>query len=132
LEFTDLGLNSTVRRFEGRWTPKNKKGATFPKAGWDTNEYTRVDFLVEDGSYLRLKTLALSYNLPVRNLGWLQRQGLGSVRLYLRGRNLFTFTGYSGLNPDVDTFGQGTVNTGYDSGAYPLMRTYTVGLDLTF
>jgi TonB-linked SusC/RagA family outer membrane protein len=132
LEFTDLGLNSTVRRFEGRWTPKNKKGATFPKAGWDTNEYTRVDFLVEDGSYLRLKTLALSYNLPVGNLGWLQRQGLGSVRLYLRGRNLFTFTGYSGLNPDVDTFGQGTVNTGYDSGAYPLMRTYTVGLDLTF
>lgn len=130
LESNDYGLNSTVRRFEGRWTPENAESATFPKAGWDQNEYTRYDFLVEDGSYLRLQNLTIGYNLPVRNVSWLQ--GLRDARIYLQGQNLFTITNYSGLNPDVNTFGQGTINNGYDNSAYPLMKTYTVGLELGF
>jgi hypothetical protein len=55
-----------------------------------------------------------------------------SARLYVQGRNLFTITGYSGFDPDVNSRGQGSINRGYDIGSYPLTRTYTVGLDLTF
>lgn len=126
LEHTDLELNSTVRRFEERWTPDNAQNATFPRAGYDQNEYSRTDYLIEDGSYLRLRTLMLSYELPA------QRLGLQRVRLYVQGHNLFTVTDYTGLNPDVNTFGQGSINTGYDNGAYPLAREFTVGVDLDF
>jgi hypothetical protein len=126
LEHTDLELNSTVRRFEERWTPETAETATFPRAGFDQNEYSRTDFLVEDGSYLRLQTVMLSYNLP------LQRRGLDQARLFVQGHNLFTITDYTGLNPDVNTYGQGSINTGFDNAAYPLAREYTVGIDLTF
>lgn len=126
LEQTDLELNSTERRFENRWTPENAQEATMPRAGFDRNEYSRTDNLIEDGSYLRLKTLTLSYNLPARLVG------LRRARLYVQGHNLFTITDYTGLNPDVNTFGQGSINTGYDNAAYPLAREYTVGLDLEF
>lgn len=126
LEHTDLELNSTVRRFENRWTPETAQEATFPRAGYDRNEYSRTDFLIEDGSYLRLRSVTVSYELPARLIG-LQR-----ARLYVQGHNLLTITDYTGLNPDVNTFGQGSINTGYDNGAYPLAREFTVGIDLQF
>jgi len=126
LEHTDLELNSTVRRFRERWTPDNAQDATFPRAGFDQNEYSRTDYLIEDGSYLRLRTLTLGYELPA------QRLGLQRLRLYVQGHNLFTVTDYTGLNPDVNTFGQGSINTGFDNAAYPLAREFTAGVDIDF
>lgn len=126
LEHTDLELNSTVRRYEERWTPDNAQNATFPRAGFDQNEYSRTDFLVEDGSYLRLRTVTLGYELPA------QRLGLQRLRLYVQGQNLLTITDYTGLDPDVNTFGQGSINTGFDNAAYPLAQEFTVGVDIDF
>jgi TonB-linked SusC/RagA family outer membrane protein len=130
---SDVSSNSIVERFEGRWTEENPEGATYPRAGFtgyrDSPEDGR---LVEDGSYLRLQSLTLGYNLPVGRLGSAVGGAVQSARLYVQGRNLFTITGYSGFDPDVNSRGQGSINRGYDIGSYPLTRTYTVGLDLTF
>lgn len=131
-------LNVTRERFDNRWTPENVERATEPKAGVITQGPANGrmgDFIVEDGSYLRLRTLTLSYNIPVGKLGWLA--ALGQARIYVQGRNLFTITNYTGLNPDVDTRGNGTnqqntVNVGFDSAAYPTVREYVAGINLTF
>jgi hypothetical protein len=126
----DLQNNSTVRRFKGRWTPENRD-AEFPRAGYSPLEGRQVnERIVEDGSYLRLKNITLSYNLPV------SRVGISSVvrraRLYVKGHNLVTFTDYTGYNPDVNNNGQGTINQNIDISSYPLAREYIVGIELGF
>jgi TonB-linked SusC/RagA family outer membrane protein len=126
----DANNNSTVRRYEGRWTPENKENATFPKAGAFTGLNAIDQVYIEDGSYLRLKTLTLGYELPLDRLGG--GIGVRNARIYVQGRNLLTFTGYRGYNPDVNSQGSGSINTGYDKGSYPLTREYTVGIDLGF
>ena len=125
----DLENNSTVRRFEGRWTPENRD-AEYPRAGYNAGGIRDVnDRVVEDGSYLRLKNVTLGYSLPADLLGI---SGLTSARIYVKGRNLLTFTGYSGYNPDVNSSGQSTVNLKVDTNSYPLASEYMVGIDLSF
>ncbi|WP_239058205.1 TonB-dependent receptor [Bacteroides sp. 214] len=94
---------------------------------------------IEDGSYLRLQTLTIGYTLP-KSL--LQKIGVSNARFYLTGANLFTITGYSGLDPEVSVTPTG--RSGYsgnlsvfptpnmDNGAYPRARTFTLGANITF
>lgn len=87
--------------------------------------YTRAsDFYLEDGSYLRLKNVTFGYTLP-RTV--LNKIGLAnsSIRVYLNAENLYTFTKYTGFDPEVG-------NYGLDGGRYPVPRTYTIGLNLNF
>ncbi len=74
---------------------------------------------------MRLRSLSLSWNLPE---GLLQARGVSSARLYVTGNNLVTWTKYRGFNPDVSSGGVGASNRGVDIGAYPLARTYTLGV----
>lgn len=87
--------------------------------------YSKVsDFFLEKGDYLRLKNLNLSYSLPqnlLRNIGMEN----STVRVYLNGENLMTFTNYSGFDPEVG-------NLGIDAGRYPVSRMYSLGLNVTF
>lgn len=85
---------------------------------------------VEDASYLRLNTLTLGYTLPAQ---WIKKIGLGYARIYVTGGNLFCITGYSGLDPEVNTNGSygGFPTLGLDYYTYPRSRTFTVGLKLT-
>jgi hypothetical protein len=82
---------------------------------------------VEDGSFFRLRTLQLGYTLPQ---SMLKSAGLGSMRLYLQGTNLFTLTDYSGLDPDVNNGGDTAF--GIDHGNYPLSKTILFGLHVGF
>ena len=84
--------------------------------------------LVEDGSYLRLRTLTLAYNLPASLLG---RVGVQGLRLYATGQNLVTFTGYSGSNPEANAYGGNNTTLGTDYSTYPLNRVYTLGINVT-
>ncbi len=109
-----------------RWTPQN------PDAQWPSsvnpNAYgaSRVNTLtVEDASFLRLKNVQLSYNVPVHNINF-----LNSLRLYATGQNLFTITDYSGFDPEANSFGGENVRIDYSS--YPLARTYLLGLTASF
>ena len=91
---------------------------------------------VEDASYLRLQNLTLGYTFPKT---WMQSIGLTNLRVYFTASNLFVITGYSGLDPDVNTnpnAGNGSSKIfptpNYDYQAYPKTRSYTFGLNLTF
>lgn len=112
------------------WTPENH--TDFPRAVInDPNYNTRTsDRFLEDGSYLRLKSLQLGYLFPS---GTLERVGAGSLRVYLSFDNLFTITGYDGYNPDLGRTGS-ILNRGVDYGhvAYPLARTANLGIQLQF
>jgi hypothetical protein len=83
---------------------------------------------VEDGSYLRLQTLTLGYDLPP---GLLFR-GAASARVYVTGQNLFTITGYSGFDPDVNSQGGDPRYGLIDIGAYPRSRVWNFGVRATF
>ena len=91
---------------------------------------------VEDASYLRLQNLTIGYTLPKT---WMKTIGITNLRLYFTATNLFVITGYSGLDPDVNTdmnAGNGSSSIfptpNYDYQAYPKTRAYTFGLNLTF
>ncbi|MFV1883115.1 MAG: SusC/RagA family TonB-linked outer membrane protein [Balneola sp.] len=85
---------------------------------------------LEDGSYLRLKTLTLGYNLPANVLSNI---GLRTARVYFTGLNLLTFTDYSGWDPEVNTdFSASNVTLGSDFYAAPQAKTYTVGINIGF
>lgn len=82
-------------------------------------------FHIEDGSYLRLQTLSLGYTFPNR---WFQKAKISNLRLYLQGSNLFTFTNYTGYNPEVNRRADDALRPGEDYCSYPIPRTFTVGL----
>lgn len=131
--FLDARYNTWQERFDKRWTPDNKD-AKYPRAGFVSQgpaNGREGEFIVHDGSYFRLKTLTLGYEIPVGNIGWVQQQGLQQAQIYVKGTNLFTITSYPGYNPDVDV-DAGNINQGFDQDSYPLVQTFTVGVDLTF
>ena len=81
---------------------------------------------VERGDYLRLDCLTLSYDIPLK-VRWIK-----GFKVNLSGHNLFTLTGYSGWNPDVNCFGVSALTGGIDYGSYPLMRMYILGFNIKF
>ena len=84
---------------------------------------------LEDGSYLRIKTVTLGYNLPAKLMKDLK---LTAVKLYITAQNLFTITKYSGFDPEVGTFGMDNTRMGYDFGTYPSVKTYIFGASINF
>jgi TonB-linked SusC/RagA family outer membrane protein len=84
---------------------------------------------VEDGSYLRLKTLTLSYNISTRLL---KKWGVTRLQPYFTAQNLLTFTGYTGFDPEVNQYGGSAVIQGIDWGTYPHSRSYIFGLNVEF
>ncbi|GAB3554067.1 SusC/RagA family TonB-linked outer membrane protein [Spirosoma fluminis] len=84
---------------------------------------------IEDGSYVRIRTLTLGYSLPSTVL---QRLRLTRARLYVSAQNPFTFTKYLGFNPEVNSRPDSALSSGEDYGTYPLPRTTSVGINLSF
>ena len=106
-----------------RWTGEGTS-YSMPRAIWgDPNQNCRVsDRFVENGSYLRLKNITLSYTLPKK---WLQKIQLENARISFSCENVATITGYSGFDPEVDV-------NGIDSSRYPISRTFSMGLNFNF
>ncbi len=89
----------------------------------DPNKNTRAsDRWIEDGSYLRIKNILFGYNLPKQ---WIERFGMNGARLYFSGSNIYTFTNYKGVDPEVGV-------DGIDNGLYPVTRTLSFGVNITF
>ncbi|GGG33822.1 SusC/RagA family TonB-linked outer membrane protein [Hymenobacter glacieicola] len=117
-----------------RWKSAAEPGdGQTPRAVFgDPNINSRVsDRYIEDGSFLRVKNVALGYTFPAKWLGT-STVHAQSLRLYATAQNLLTFTKYSGFDPEVGSFGQSSLQTGVDNGAYPVSRTFTVGLNVGF
>lgn len=99
-------------------------------AGSSQNDNNRIsDRFVENGSYLRLKTLSLAWNLPNR---WLKPFGIDWLQVYGNISNLFTITGYDGYDPEIGAAGQSVILQGIDNYRYPSQRIYTFGLKMKF
>jgi len=85
------------------------------------------DRFIEDGSYLRMSNIKLSYNFDTKNVKF-----LNALNIYVSGQNLITITKYSGFDPEVNTFSGSDLRQGSDLGAYPSARTFTLGFNLSF
>ena len=94
-----------------------------------SNARGNSDRWLEDGSYLRIRNVELGYNLPQ---SLIDRTQMTSARIYVSGQNLFTFTGYSGLDPDVVGGGNINLEPGVDNGNYPSSRIISLGLSVGF
>lgn len=86
-------------------------------------------FQVEDGSFVRLRNMTLGYTLPAKDLFG---ASISRLRVYMTGTNLFTKTDYLGYNPEVSASPNSSLTPGEDYGAYPLTKSFTVGLNLNF
>jgi hypothetical protein len=111
-----------------RWTPENPSNE-YPRANRNADYLHMSDRYLEDGSYVRLQLVTLGYDLPKEFLG---RISLKGARVYVSGKNLLTFTDYSGFDPEVGRFGTSNIRQGYDLGGYPSARTYLIGLNIEF
>lgn len=110
--------------------PTTAKVQRISSAGTSLNDNNRTsDRFVEDGSYLRLKTLSLAYNLPKK---WLDPLKLEWVQVYANISNLFTICGYDGYDPEIGAQGQNLLLNGIDNYRYPSQRIYTFGLKVKF
>jgi outer membrane receptor protein involved in Fe transport len=110
-----------------RWSESNPTNKNFKANGQGTigSYSSRV---IEDGSYLRLKTVSLGYNLPV---SYIKSVGLSKLRLTAAAQNLLTFTRYSGMDPEVSVRSS-VLTPGFDFSTYPIPRTIVFGLNATF
>ena len=110
------------------WTPENKN-ASHPRLTWDDpNRNTRAesDRYLENGSYLRLRSVQLGYTFPQT---WF-KGAIQHARVYINAENLFTITSYSGYSPDVNA--DNANYRGFDNFIYPSNRTFMLGLNVTF
>lgn len=117
-----------------RWTTPGQV-TDIPKASVNNTDNSRISTrFVENGSYLRVKTATLSYSVPKL---FAQKLKLSTIRVYVTGENLFTFTKYSGYDPEVNAFvTSNNTNTnggfGIDYGTYPQTRNLIFGLNASF
>ena len=119
------GEDNQTTRMNGRW---KKPGdiTQFPKEG-DSYKSSRF---IEDGSFLRVKNITLSYNF---NKSWIKKIGMKSAKIYTTIQNLYTFTNYFGMDPEVNYYGgSSNIIIGTDFFTYPQSRTLLVGLSFVF
>lgn len=114
------------KTFENRWSMDNQSSLLPVAGGYGPNVYSNRT--IEDGSYLRLKTVSLGYNLPKFLM---KRWGMQNIRVNASAQNLVTWTNYSGLDPEVSVRNT-ALTPGFDWSAYPRARTITLGLNVTF
>ena len=122
------GQFGQVGSVRNRWTPTNTNTDMPRAANGDPNNNRRTSTrFLEDGSYLRLKTITLGYNLPT---GIVRGAHLQTARIYVSGQNLLTFTKYKGLDPEISTFSGTNTALGTDFLTFPQARTLQVGVNI--
>ncbi|HEX7978358.1 MAG TPA: SusC/RagA family TonB-linked outer membrane protein [Gemmatimonadaceae bacterium] len=132
--FREFSTNVRKDLLANSWTPTNLN-AKYPRIDVQDNFSSAISsFYVEDGSYVRMRNLQLGYNVPASLSRW-----LSATRVYVQAENLFTITGYDGLDPSLpaaDINGAaGDIRDQYrgvDRGVYPSSRTFSVGITASF
>ncbi|RPD43329.1 SusC/RagA family TonB-linked outer membrane protein [Chitinophaga barathri] len=112
--------------YADRWTPENPSNTLFRAGGMGNAAYSSR--VVEDGSYLKLRTVSLGYNIPGELL---RRAKIRNFRVYASAQNLYTWTNYSGKDPEVSGR-NGNLTPGFDYAVYPHSLSYVLGLNVTF
>ena len=113
--------------WDNRWTTSNPSN-THPSIEYSSlNLPSLMDRVLEDGSYLRLNSLTLNYDIDLKSNNFIE-----SCNIYLQGRNLYTWTNYSGYDPEVTSFLYDGLILGHDWNNKPNSRTFLVGLNFNF
>lgn len=145
-DFPTFGGNRSIRMYEQSWRPgADNSNAMLPIVrAADNVSSVPSTYYLESGSYLRLRNIQVSYNLPKTLM---TRLGMDAAQVYVQGQNLFTFTKYTGMDPEINVRNsQGAVsgNTsttagqnqdrhiGVDEGLYPVAKAVLVGLSISF
>ena len=126
---SDTDIYNVYVESAGRWIPRMSSG--------DVNDNDRISSLyIEDGSYIRVQNVSLAYRFPHK---WMEKIHIASCRLSLNIQNLYTFTRYTGYDPEIgmtmdqySTSGQDALMNGIDTGRYPTPRIFTLGLNIGF
>lgn len=121
--YTNVGREA----YEGRWTgpgTSNKYPAPSASKGFGGRI---TDFIVEDASYVRLKNVTISYDVPVKKIKLIQ-----NLKVFVSGSNLLTFTNYSGYDPEVNSNGWNPQTPGIDNNSIPQFRTFSAGCSIGF
>lgn len=128
-----MNQNTNFRRGATFWTPQNQStewpraAINEPDQGLKDNNRPQSERWLEDGSYLRLRNIEIAYTFSQTAL---RRIGFKNTRVFLNGQNLLTFTGYSGLDPDIT--GVNIFERGLDNGQYPALRIISAGITFGF
>ncbi|MEJ2884307.1 TonB-dependent receptor [Pedobacter sp. GR22-6] len=112
--------------YANRWTPENPNNTYYRTGGYGPYAYSSR--VIEDASFLRLKTVSLGYQLPQKLLKSLR---IKSLRVNASAQNLFTWSTYQGYDPEVSAYNS-ALTPGFDWSVYPRARTLTLGLNLSF
>ena len=123
---TQRNLLNMFASFANRWTPENQTNELYRLGGQGPAYYSSRT--IEDGSFIRLKTVSLGYNLP---LSLMKSLKMKSLRFSVSAQNLITWTKYSGLDPEVSTR-HSALTPGFDWSPYPRPRSVTIGLNANF
>ncbi len=130
-----VGSNNTLGNYnlfqdayDGRWRGEGTSNL-YPKL---SSNPVRLklrfpDWMVEDASFIRLQNLTLGYNFNLH-----KGSKISSLRVYATGTNLITLSPYTGYDPNVNAFGQNSINSGVDLGTLPQPRTYSAGIEISF
>jgi len=121
---TDL---NQYKSYMNRWSPDNQTNANF-RAGGQGPAGRHSSRVLEDGSYLRLKTFSFGYDVPAK---YLRRISMKSLNINLSAQNLLTWTNYSGMDPEVSVRNS-VLTPGFDYSAYPHARTVVFGIRAGF
>ena len=125
------GINNATTDALKRWTPTNTN-TDIPKAASGRTRRVSTRWVM-DGSYARLKNVALGYNLPAAVVNSLK---MSKLRVYVSAQNIWTITKYKGYDPEVNYMSEGATNSnrnlGLDYGSYPNAKSYTVGINIGF
>ena len=122
-----LNLNQYAS-YNNRWTPENASNTLYRVGGQGPIGYYSTRTL-EDGSFLRVKTVSLSYAIPSR---YTKKIGIKALNVTVAGQNLFTFTNYTGIDPEVSTKSTSALIQGFDYSAYPQAKTLVFGVNASF
>lgn len=113
--------------YADRWTPENPE-SNIPRATDSGSNKVFSTRIIEDGSFLRLKTVSLGYTLPKQLT---KKWKIDNARVFVAGQNLWTCTGYSGYDPEV-SIREGALTPGLDFSAYPRAYSISFGINLGF
>ncbi|WP_025667653.1 TonB-dependent receptor [Aquimarina megaterium] len=132
-DFSNFEGGKSIDYVTNSWSPSNPNGV-LPALTLSANEATGSSYYIEDGSYLRLKNVSLGYSLDDKITSKLK---VDKIRIFIQGKNLLTFTDYSGLDPEINLSNytnqqQANLEIGVDRGAYPVSRSLNLGLNVTF
>ena len=126
--------SGTEEYYENIWRQPGDH-AKYAKASFNDN-YSNgtanlISDLIEDGDFIRLQSLSIGYQFNTKK--WSQEWGISSVRLYAQAQNLFCLTGYTGFDPEINSYyNEANLRSGIDLNTTPLTRTITFGVNVSF